>query len=66
MAQKFTLKRLWRTGADLYVEKVELDRVSGVHILVRVEEFAPEQKCLVLIHPLLSECSAVVQPVHCK
>ena len=55
-----------KTGSDLYVKQVELDRVPGVHILVRVEELAPEQERLVLVHALLPERSAVVQPVHWK
>lgn len=50
--------------SDLYIKQIELDRVSRVHILVGVEELASEQKGLVLVHPLLSERPAVVQPVH--
>lgn len=50
--------------SDLHVEQIELDRVSGVDVLVRVEELASEQKGLVLIHPLFSERPAVIQPVH--
>ena len=50
--------------SDLHIKQIELDRVSGVHVLVGVEELAPEQKGLALVHPLLSERSAVVQPVH--
>lgn len=48
----------------LHVEKVQLDGVTGVHVLVRVEELPPEQKRLVLLHPLLPQGPAVVQPVH--
>lgn len=51
-------------GSDLHVKQIELDWVSGVYVLVRVEELASEQKGLVLVHPLLSERPAVVQPVH--
>lgn len=61
-AQK--LHRSTSDGSDLHVKQIELDRVSGVHVLVGVEELASEQKGLVLVHPLLSERSAVVQPVH--
>lgn len=53
-----------RDGSDLHVKQIELDWVSGVYVLVRVEELASEQKGLVLVHPLLSERPAVVQPVH--
>lgn len=51
-------------GSDLYIKQIELDWVSGVHVLVWVEELASEQKGLILIHPLLPEGPAVVQPVH--
>lgn len=51
-------------GSDLHIKQIELDWISGVNVLVRVEELASEQKGLVLIHPLLSEGPAVVQPVH--
>lgn len=50
--------------SDLHVKQIELDRVSGVHVLVGVEELASEQEGLVLVHALLSERPAVVQPVH--
>lgn len=53
-----------RDVSDLHIEQIELHRVSGVDVLVRVEELASEQKGLVLIHPLFSERPAVIQPVH--
>lgn len=49
---------------DLHIEQIELDWVSGVDVLVRVEELAAEQEDLVLIHPLLPEGPAVIEPVH--
>lgn len=49
-----------RDVSDLHVEQIELDRVSGVDILVWVEELASEQKGLVLVHPLFSERPAVI------
>lgn len=51
-------------GSHLHVKQIELDWISRVHILVRVEELAPEKQGLVLVHPLLSEGPAVIQPVH--
>lgn len=51
-------------GSHLHVKQIELDWVSGVHVLVRVEELAPEEEGLVVVHPLLSEGPAVIQPVH--
>ena len=51
-------------GPHLHVKQIELDWISGVHVLVRVEELAPEEEGLVLVHPLLSEGPAVIQPVH--
>lgn len=54
-----------RTPAShLHVKQIELDWIPGVHILVGVEELAPEEEGLVLVHPLLSEGPAVIQPVH--
>lgn len=51
-------------GSHLHVKQIELDWISGVHVLVGVEELAPEEEGLVLVHPLLSEGPAVIQPVH--
>lgn len=51
-------------GSHLHVKQIELDWISGVHVLVRVEELAPEEEGLVLVHALLSEGPAVIQPVH--
>lgn len=51
--------------AHLHVEQVELDGVPGVHVLVRVEELPPQQQHLALLHALLPQRPAVVQPVHC-
>lgn len=48
----------------LHVEQVELHGVSGVHVLVRVEELPPQQQHLGLLHPLLPQRPAVVQPVY--
>ncbi len=48
----------------LNVEQVELDGVSGVHILVRVEELPPQQQHFCLLHTLFPQRPAVVQPVH--
>lgn len=51
-------------GSDLHIEQIELHRISGVDVLVRVEELAAQQEDLVLVHPLLPEGPAVIEPVH--
>lgn len=48
----------------LNIKQVELDGVSGINVLVRVEELAPQQQRFVLVHPLFSEGPTVIQPVH--
>ena len=53
-----------KRGTDLDVEQVELDWVSGINVLVRIKELPPQQQHLHLLHTLLSQRSAVVQPVH--
>lgn len=50
----------------LNVEQVQLDRVPGVHVLVGIKELASEQQGFALLHSLLPERPAVVQPVHCQ
>lgn len=53
-----------RSTPYLHVEKVQLHRVPGIHILVRVEELSPQQQRLVLLYALLPQCPPMVQPVH--
>lgn len=48
----------------LNIKQVELNGVSGVHVLVRVEELPPQQQHLRLLHTLLPQRPAMVQPVH--
>lgn len=48
----------------LHIEQIELHRISGVYVLVRVEELSPEQQHLRLLYTLLSQRPSVVQPVH--
>lgn len=48
----------------LHIEKVQLDGIARIHILVGVEELPPQQKCLVLLHALFPQRAAMVQPVH--
>lgn len=50
----------------LNIKQVQLHGVSRVHILVRVKELPSQQQRFVFIYSLLSECSAVVQPIYCN
>lgn len=47
-------------GFYLYIEQVELDRVSGVHVLIRVEELPPQQQHLRLLHTLFPQRPTMV------
>ena len=49
----------------LHKEKIELDRVVAIHILVREKELLSESQHGRLFDPLLSETLVWVQPVHC-
>ena len=51
---------------NLDVEKIELDRVSCVDVLVGEEVLPPQQQSFVGVDRLFSECLVVVQPVHCN
>ena len=53
-------------GTDLHVEKVELDGVARVDVLVGEEELATQQQVLALVDALLAQRLRVIQPVHCK
>ena len=51
---------------NLDVEKVELNWVSCIDILVREEVLPPQQQSFVDINGLLSKSLGVIQPVHCN
>lgn len=53
-----------RASADLYIEKVELNWIIPVHILIRKEKLLPECEYGRLLNTLLPQRLVRVQPVY--
>jgi len=61
-----TNNQICRKKRNLDIEKIKLDWVSSVDVLVWEEIFPPQQQSFVHINRLLTKCLVVIKPVHCN
>ena len=57
---------MWDKIRNLDIEKVKLDWISGINILVGKEIFPSQQQSFVHVNGLLTKCFVVIQPIHCN